>query len=132
MIPLQGRQDIPREGLVWALPVRCERHGMARNCIIVVCIMLGLLALVPACQSSSRALTLIAQNKCLDCHTLNGKGGAVGPALTTVGSRRDRAYIYQQIKDPKSHNPRTDMPSFGDRIPDQDINILADYLTGMK
>ena len=85
-----------------------------------------------ACQSGSRASALIEQNKCLDCHTLKGKGGAVGPNLTIVGSRRDRTYIYQQIKDPKSHNPNSDMPSFGDRLTEQDIGILADYLSGMK
>ena len=68
----------------------------------------------------------------MDCHTLKGKGGAVGPNLTYVGSRRTREYIYQQIKDPKSHNPRTEMPSFGGRVSEEDINALADYLAGMK
>jgi len=105
---------------------------MKRTVAVVITIFaLSGLVLI-ACESSSRALALIEEHKCRDCHTLKGKGGSSAPNLTTVGSRRDRTYIFQQIKAPKSHNPNTDMPSFGDRIPDQDINILADYLSGLK
>ena len=72
------------------------------------------------------------KGKCIECHTINGEGGSSGPNLSMVGSKRSREYILQQIKDPKSHNPSTDMPSFGTRLPEQDINALADYLSGMK
>ena len=89
-------------------------------------------ATLAACSFSSKGAEVFRREKCMDCHTLKGKGGAVGPNLTTVGSRRSRDYIFQQIKDPKSHNPNTEMPSFGTRIPEEDINALADYLSGMK
>jgi mono/diheme cytochrome c family protein len=89
-------------------------------------------AALTACSFNSKGAELFKREKCLDCHTLKGKGGAVGPNLTAVGSRRSRDYIFQQIKDPKSHNPNTEMPSFGTRLPDQDINALADYLAGMR
>ena len=85
-----------------------------------------------SCSMGSRGAEVFEREKCLDCHTLKGKGGAVGPNLTVVGRKRSRDYIFQQIKDPKSHNPRTEMPSYGTRIPEQDINALADYLSGMK
>ena len=85
-----------------------------------------------ACSSSSKGAEVFRREKCMDCHTLKGKGGAVGPNLTRVGSKRSRDYIFQQIKDPKSHNPNTEMPSYGTRIPEQDINALADYLSGLK
>jgi mono/diheme cytochrome c family protein len=90
------------------------------------------ITLIAGCESNTRALQLIEQNKCRDCHTLKGKGGASAPNLTTVGSRRSRDYIHQQIKDPKSHNPDTEMPSFGDRLSEQDLNILADYFASLK
>lgn len=90
------------------------------------------LSLLVSCSLGSKGAELFKREKCMDCHTLKGKGGAVGPNLTNVGSRRTRDYIYQQIKDPKSHNPRTEMPSYGERIPEEDINALADYLAGMK
>ena len=105
---------------------------MTRMLAAIAFIILPLAALLPACETHGRAKQLIQENKCLECHMLKGKGGAVGPNLTNVGVRRDRNYIYQQIKDPKSHNPRTAMPSFGDRLSDGDINALADYLSGLK
>ncbi len=85
-----------------------------------------------ACEANSRGAKLFRQNECIQCHTIKGKGGAVGPNLTTVGSRRSRDYILQQIKDPKSHNPNTAMPSFAGRLSDQDINDLANYLAALK
>ena len=102
---------------------------MTKTAVIVFLFSLTLLA---SCQTSSRALTLIEANKCRDCHTLKGKGGSSAPNLTNVGARRDRTYIYQQIKDPKSHNPRTAMPSFGDRLSENDLNTLVDYLSSLK
>jgi mono/diheme cytochrome c family protein len=91
-----------------------------------------ILSTLVSCSLGSKGAEIFKREKCMDCHTLKGKGGAVGPNLTYVGSRRTRDYIYHQIKDPKSHNPRTEMPSYGERIPDQDIHALADYLAGMK
>ncbi len=85
-----------------------------------------------ACEANSRGTKLFRQSECVQCHTINGKGGAVGPNLTTVGKRRSRDWILQQIKNPASHNPSTAMPSFAGRLPEQDVNDLADYLAGLK
>ena len=71
----------------------------------------SLILVMTGCESNSRAKAIMQQERCLDCHTIKGEGGAVGPNLTTVGSRRTRDYLVQQIKDPKSHNPDTAMPS---------------------
>jgi mono/diheme cytochrome c family protein len=105
---------------------------MHKTASILVVLAVLFAALLAACESNARALQLIEEHKCLECHMLKGKGGAVGPSLTNVGGRRDREYIYQQIKDPKSHNPRTAMPSFGDRLSEQDLDILTDFLAGRK
>lgn len=88
------------------------------------------LIVLAACES--QGAKLFWSNRCKECHTINGKGGSSGPNLTYVGSKRSREYIFQQIKDPKSHNPNSDMPAFGTRLSDQDINALADYLADMK
>ena len=94
--------------------------------------VIAIAATLAACSSSSKGAEVFRREKCMDCHTLKGKGGSVGPNLTRVGSKRSRDYIIQQIKDPKSHNPKTEMPSYSNRIPEQDINALADYLSGLK
>jgi putative heme-binding domain-containing protein len=38
--------------------------------------------------------------KCFACHRVNGRGGAVGPDLSAVGSMLDRAKIVRSILDP--------------------------------
>ncbi len=89
-------------------------------------------ASLAACEANSRGAKLFRQIECIQCHTINGKGGAVGPNLSSVGNRRSRDWIVQQIKKPSAHNPDTAMPSFASRLSEQDINDLADYLAGLK
>jgi mono/diheme cytochrome c family protein len=102
--------------------------------IVALCAFLSgiLFITLTACEFNSRGAAVYQSQRCKDCHTLNGKGGAVGPNLTYVGSKRSRDYIVQQIKDPKSHNPNTAMPSFRDELSEQQINDLADYLSRLK
>lgn len=68
---------------------------------------------------------------CPACHRLNGVGGAVGPDLTKVGTRRDKAWIEDQLRNPKAHNPDSIMPSFA-KLSGQDMEALAGYLASMK
>lgn len=86
---------------------------------------------IAGCEMNSRGAQLFRNGRCKECHTINEKGGASGPNLTFVGSKRSREYIIEQIKNPKSHNPNSDMPSFNN-LPEKDINDLADYLSGLK
>jgi cbb3-type cytochrome oxidase cytochrome c subunit len=48
-----------------------------------------------------------------------------------VGKRRDQAWIEAQIKDPKTHNPQSIMPSYA-KLPEKDIDDLAAYLAGLR
>ena len=41
--------------------------------------------------------------RCGSCHIVNGRGGRLGPELTTVGSARSRAYIVESIREPNRH-----------------------------
>jgi mono/diheme cytochrome c family protein len=92
---------------------------------------ISLPALFTGCETHAQGKQIFQREKCVDCHTINGKGGAVGPNLTNVGNRRSREYIIEQLKNPKSHNPDTAMPSFS-RLPDQDLKDLVDYLSSLK
>jgi cytochrome c oxidase cbb3-type subunit 3 len=40
---------------------------------------------------------------CSVCHMVGGKGGRVGPDLTTVGSRRSPIFLAEKIRDPNKH-----------------------------
>ncbi|HEX9021010.1 MAG TPA: c-type cytochrome [Nitrospirota bacterium] len=70
-------------------------------------------------------------NGCSACHKIGEIGGMVGPDLTKVGSRRDKVWIIDQLRNPKLHNPQSIMPSFA-KLPDKDIEELADYLSGLR
>lgn len=38
--------------------------------------------------------------RCASCHIVSGRGGRLGPELTTVGSARSRAYLVESIREP--------------------------------
>jgi nitric oxide reductase subunit C len=71
------------------------------------------------------------QNRCDLCHKIGDKGGAVGPELTHVGGQRDPLWLTTQIRDPKSHNPNSQMPPFP-QISEGEIRALVGYLANLK
>jgi nitric oxide reductase subunit C len=68
---------------------------------------------------------------CSACHRIGGVGGTIGPDLSGVGRRRDKEWILKQLTDPKSHDPKSVMPSFA-RLAQKDREYLAEYLVGLK
>jgi len=69
--------------------------------------------------------------RCRDCHQVNGKGGTVGPDLTGVASRRDRAYLEQAIREPAKLYPGSVMPHY-DTFSIKQVKSLVDYLATLK
>lgn len=67
---------------------------------------------------------------CVSCHSLQGSGGNVGPALDGVGNRFDEEYFSKWLKDPQSVVSGTAMP----KLPLSDNNIaeLTAFLSGLK
>ena len=63
-----------------------------------------------AFQRDKAATIVREQLPCLGCHELNGEGGRTAPSLTTVGERRDAAYIRAMIEDPQRVVPGAAMP----------------------
>jgi len=51
---------------------------------------------------------------CSSCHIVNGRGGRLGPELSTVGSARSRAYLVESIREPGRQ--LTQNRAFGDSI----------------
>ncbi|MBU5638638.1 cytochrome c [Geomonas sp. Red69] len=69
--------------------------------------------------------------RCRDCHIVNDKGGVVGPELSHVGSKRDRRFLEQVIREPAKVYPGTAMPPY-DTFSKKQIDSLVDYLSGLK
>jgi len=73
------------------------------------------------------AKELIRSKGCRACHTINNRGGVIGPNLTYIGDLNAEQYNYQRMpgkpsvfgwhlahfKDPKSMSSETVMPNFG-------------------
>jgi mono/diheme cytochrome c family protein len=76
------------------------------------------------------------RNNCARCHAIAGAGmrgrGAKGPDLAGVGAKRTVDWLVEQIRDPQSHRPGARMPSYGDKISEEDLRALATYLASLK
>jgi len=69
---------------------------------------------------------------CVGCHKIEGDGGTEGPDLTHVGSEHDVATLRRWIVDPELVDPEAEMPSFGDRLSDAQLDAIAGYLAARK
>ncbi|HEV2689678.1 MAG TPA: cytochrome b N-terminal domain-containing protein [Bryobacteraceae bacterium] len=63
---------------------------------------------------------------CGSCHQINGQGTKMGPPLNGVGQHRDRAWLEQHFRDPKSVSPGSIMPAYN--FSPQDMDALCQYL----
>lgn len=87
--------------------------------------------------------SLFSSEGCIACHTINGKGGTVGPNLSHVGSQRSLSWIKTQIVTPSAHfasgsmvtingkSYMAIMPSHKD-MPASQVNTIAEYLESLK
>jgi mono/diheme cytochrome c family protein len=77
------------------------------------------------------AMKVIDAQGCLGCHTINGKGGAVGPNLSQEGTKGHSVHwIEVQINTPKVHTPTTIMPNHN--LNPSQLKTVADYLDSLK
>jgi len=67
---------------------------------------------------------------CTACHSLQGSGGNVGPALDGVGNRFDTDYFKKWLKDPQAVIADTAMPNLG--LSNENIEALAIFLSSLK
>ncbi len=69
---------------------------------------------------------------CIGCHKIGGDGGEVGPDLTHVGSRRDRADLRSLITDPSMVYGDTIMPAYSERLTPAQLDAISAYLEKHK
>ena len=71
-------------------------------------------------------------NGCAGCHTINGRGGSIGPELSENTLKgRSRQWLTDQIRNPKSHNPNSIMPSFS-TLGEEQLRNLVSYLMSVR
>ncbi len=64
---------------------------------------------------------------CVPCHTVDGRGGNVGPALDGVADRRDPENLTRWLHDPSAERPGTTMPTLP--LTDAQIGELVTWLS---
>jgi len=69
---------------------------------------------------------------CVGCHKIEGDGGTEGPDLTHAGEKNDAATLRRWIVDPELVDPDAEMPSFGDRLSDAQLDAISAYLAARK
>ena len=78
--------------------------------------------------------TVYASNGCSRCHALGGGGRGQGPDLSHVGAEAEHTatWLADHVKNPRTHNPNSRMPSFEGRINEKDLAALGTYLASLK
>lgn len=74
-------------------------------------------------ESKKPGAVLFHEKGCEHCHGVDGRGGDLGPDLSTVGKRLKKQRIEQQIR-----GGGAAMPAFGDVLQPDEIKDLVDYL----
>jgi mono/diheme cytochrome c family protein len=70
-----------------------------------------------------------AELRCASCHSINGSGGLVGPALDFEGTKREKAWLAGHFRDPQSLKPGSKMPNF--KLLDGEVDVLVAYMASL-
>lgn len=82
-------------------------------------------------------VALLQNNLCMNCHTMDGEGVALGPSFDDVGSRLDAGEIRAAILDPNAEASEgfeellgTMPTNFGQMFTAAQLEVLVEYLAG--
>jgi ubiquinol-cytochrome c reductase cytochrome b subunit len=73
---------------------------------------------------------LYDKNGCSACHSIQGRGGKIGPELSHVGSKHDGDWLMRHFKDPQAMSPGSIMPKV--MLQEKELNELTDYMLSLK
>jgi cytochrome c2 len=69
---------------------------------------------------------LFRESRCITCHSVEGKGGSIGPDLGKVADKVSARWLFNFLKDPHYYQPETPMPKFG--FNEQEIINIISYM----
>jgi ubiquinol-cytochrome c reductase cytochrome b subunit len=73
---------------------------------------------------------LYDKNGCASCHSIQGRGGKIGPELSHVGGKRDADWLMRHFKDPQALSPGSIMPKV--MLEEKELKELTDYMLSLK
>jgi cytochrome c551/c552 len=103
----------------------------SRTAVVVGLLVFGVTMLgAQGAMAQLNAKQLIERNGCLMCHSLNGKGGKMGPPMQSIAAWADADRIFNYILNPKTTNPKSMMrPS---RMNAEEIQAITDLIMSYK
>jgi mono/diheme cytochrome c family protein len=78
-------------------------------------------------ETREAGAALFHKTGCEFCHGVNGVGTEKAPDLSTVGRRKKRPQIEQQIL-----HGGNGMPAFGEVLQPEEVKLLVDYLSAKR
>ena len=69
---------------------------------------------------------IFGESRCVTCHSVEGRGGNIGPDLAKIASKANPDWLFRWIKDPQALFPGTRMAVFG--FVDEDVRHLVAFL----
>lgn len=72
------------------------------------------------------------QNNCVGCHKIAGAGKEIGPDLTNIAVKHDRAWFISNLKNPQEYAPESAMPALEGKVSEKDLGKVADYLLTLR
>jgi cytochrome c2/nitrate reductase cytochrome c-type subunit len=69
---------------------------------------------------------LFGELRCVSCHSVNGRGGTMGPELTRIGDKVRRDWLFSFLKDPHRVQAETAMLQY--RLSDDQLRDLTAFL----
>ncbi len=131
--PLLDRALADRYGLGATEPMQTRCNGCHRHS-----------ESAPGMETIDRGKVLFKKNKCLVCHTVEGRGGMKAPDLTYVGDKNPELFDFTHVSGPRTAfnwhvqhlthagtvAPHTTMPDFD--FPPEDARALALLLVSWR
>lgn len=79
---------------------------------------------------------LMVKYQCNTCHDMKGTARLVGPPLSDIGGKKDKAYIKEAIVEPAKviaeGYPPVMPGDYGQKVPAKEIEQMVDYLAELK
>jgi len=66
------------------------------------------------------------------CHAIDGEGAKEAPDLSKVGQKHDAKWLREWITDPMAVQFDATMPAFGERLNEEQMNTIVNYLAARK
>jgi ubiquinol-cytochrome c reductase cytochrome b subunit len=87
----------------------------------------------PGVTAGIATASRVFATRCANCHVIDGEGdGAAGGDLSKVGAEHDAKWLREWITDPAAIDELAEMPAFGDRLSEDEMDSIVGYLARRK